>query len=236
MSKLKDKVLGLAAFAMVIIVGMAMTSNPTLKSKAAEFAFFMRQNPILGIVLHAGFSTAITVSGVPFSLVDLGAAWVYGFTVSMGMLLFSKTLGSILCFVVARNVLPATRKNSVLAHPTVARVDRILASSPIYYGTLFRLAFLPAFVKNYGLALLNIRFRDYIVCCLIGSCFGVPAQAYLGSQLGDIYLGLRDAEDVAKSDPMLLWGGAAPALAMLVLMPTIAKVLLGSDEKDEKKN
>ena len=26
-------------------------------------------------------------------------------------------------------------------------------------------------------------------------------------RLGDIYLGLRDAEDVAKSDPMLLWGG-----------------------------
>lgn len=68
-------------------------------------------------------------------------------------------LGSILCFVVARSVLPTTRhlfgagarcrqsgKESVLAHPTVARVDRILASSPIYYGTLFRLALLPAFV------------------------------------------------------------------------------------------
>ena len=27
-------------------------------------------------------------------------------------------------------------KTSVLAHPTVARVDRILASSPIYYGKL----------------------------------------------------------------------------------------------------
>ncbi|CAK9114062.1 unnamed protein product [Durusdinium trenchii] len=146
----------------------------------------------------------------------------------MCMLLFAKTLGSICCFMVARSVLPTTRKNSVLAHPTVARVDRILVSSPIYYGTLFRLALVPAFVKNYGLALLNIRFRDYITCCLIGSCFGVPAQAYLGSQLGDIYLGFRDAEEVAKTDPMIIWGGAAPALAMLVLMPTVAKVLLGA--------
>lgn len=47
-------------------------------------------------------------------------------------------------------------------------------------------------------------------------------------RLGDIYLGLRDAEELAKSDPMLIWGGVAPALAMLVLMPTIAKVLLGN--------
>ncbi|CAE7750345.1 unnamed protein product [Symbiodinium sp. CCMP2592] len=155
-------------------------------------------------VLHSAFSTAITVSGIPFSLVDLGAAWVYGFRAAMCMLLFAKTLGSILCFLVARSVLPAARKASVLSHPTVARVDRILASSPIYYGTLFRLALLPTFVKNYGLALLNIRFPHYLTCCLLGSCLGVPAQAYLGSQLGDIYLGLREAESV---DPVILWGG-----------------------------
>jgi len=234
MGKLKDRAMGIATLGGVIAVGMAISSNPTLKSKAAEFAFFMRKNPALGMVLHAVFSTAITASGIPFALVDLGAAWVYGFTASLGMLLFAKTLGSILCFMVARRVLPTARKDKVLAHPTVARVNRILASSPIYYGTLFRLALLPAFVKNYGLALLNIRFRDYLICCLIGSCFGVPAQAYLGSQLGDIYLGLRDAEELAKSDPMLIWGGVAPALAMLVLMPTIAKVLLGSDEEDKK--
>ena len=37
-------------------------------------------------------------------------------------------------------------------------------------------------------------------------------------RLGDIYLGLRDAEDVAKSDPMLLWGG--DMLLLLLFPPT----------------
>ncbi|CAE7396060.1 aarA, partial [Symbiodinium pilosum] len=227
MGKFKDKLLAAATFGGVAFVGMAISSNPTLKAKATELTYFMRRSPLLGVVLHAVFSTAITVSGIPFSLVDLGAAWVYGFQAALGMLLFSKTLGSILCFLVARSILPASRKASVLSHPTVARVDRILASSPIYYGTLFRLALLPAFVKNYGLALLNIRFPHYLVCCLLGSCFGVPAQAYLGSQLGDIYLGLRDAESV---DPVVLLGGIAPVLFLVILMPTMAKVLLGKDE------
>ncbi|CAE7194694.1 unnamed protein product [Symbiodinium sp. CCMP2456] len=230
MGSFKDKLLAAATIGGVVAVGMVFSSNPMLKAKAIDLTNFMRGNPILGVVLHSAFSTAITVSGIPFSLVDLGAAWVYGFRAAMCMLLFAKTLGSILCFLVARSVLPAARKASVLSHPTVARVDRILASSPIYYGTLFRLALLPTFVKNYGLALLNIRFPHYLTCCLLGSCLGVPAQAYLGSQLGDIYLGLREAESV---DPMILWGGIAPVLFLVILMPTIAKVLLGKDEEPE---
>lgn len=35
------------------------------------------------LALYA-LSKAITVSGVPFALVDLGAAWVYGFTTALG--------------------------------------------------------------------------------------------------------------------------------------------------------
>eukprot|EP00440_Ansanella_granifera_P034608 gb/GFBE01037546.1/.p1 GENE.gb/GFBE01037546.1/~~gb/GFBE01037546.1/.p1 ORF type:complete len:237 (+),score=52.88 gb/GFBE01037546.1/:1-711(+) len=236
MGRLKDKLIGFLGFGGVIGAGMMISSNPALQAKAAACALFMRNNPLLGAVLHATLSTAITVSGMPFALVDLAAAWVYPLPVALCMLLFAKTLGSILCFVIARKVLSQERKASILEHKTVARVDRLLASSPVYYGTLFRLAFLPAFVKNYGLALLNIRFGQYITCCLLGSCFGVPAQTYLGSQLGDIYLGLRSAEDLANQDPLLLLGGMAPALAMLFLMPTVAKVLLGKDEDEQKKD
>lgn len=59
-------------------------------------------------------------------------------------------------------------------------------------------------------------------------CYLEQCSNFCLVRLGDIYLGLRDAEELAKSDPMLIWGGVAPALAMLVLMPTIAKVLLGN--------
>merc|ERR1711920_767847 len=142
-------------------------------------------------------------------------------------------MGSILCFCIARKVLPESRKTSILENATVKRVDKLLASSPVYYGTLFRLALVPTVVKNYGLALLNIDFGRYLTCCLLGSCVGVPSQAYLGSQLGDFYLGFKDAEALANTDPWILFGGCFPALAMLILMPTVARVLLGKDDDDE---
>ena len=81
----------------------------------------------------------------------------------MGMLLFAKTLGSIICFCLARNVISNSRKKRILENPTIRKVNRVLSSSPIYYGTLCRLATMPTVVRNYGLALLEIRFRDYIV-------------------------------------------------------------------------
>merc|ERR1712228_297525 len=118
-----------------------------------------------------------------------------------------------------------------MGNATVARVDRILASSPIYYGTLFRLSSVPTFVKNYGLALLNISFSKYITCCLLGSCLGVPAQTYLGSKLGDFYLGFKSAEQL-EADPWLVFSGVVPVLAMILMMPLIAKVLLGKDPED----
>lgn len=212
-------------------LGMALANNPTLKGRAGDFALFMRANPIRGALIHSTLSTAITVSGVPFSLVDLGAAWVYPVPVALCMLLFAKTLGSVICFLIAKTVLPKGRKESVLKHPTVARVDRLLASGPIFYGTLFRLSSVPAFVKNYGLALLNISFPKYIACCLLGSVVGVPAQTYLGSKLGDFYLGFKDAEQL-EADPWLLFGACVPILALIVIMPIIVKALLGKDEDD----
>ena len=99
----------------------------------------------------------------------------------------------------------------------------------------------PALVGHEGtkspLSLSAIRLPHRILLRRPGaSLFGFSASRLLRKvqhtawdpRLGDIYLGLRDAEEVAKSDPMLIFGGAAPALAMLVLMPTIAKVLLGT--------
>jgi len=230
----KDKLLGFLGLAGFMGASYLIGNNPEMKAHAAATVLFMRENPWLGVLLHAALSTAITTFGIPFSLVDLGAAWVYPFPAALGMLLFSKTLGSALCFFIAKRVLPESRKASILSHPTVARVNKLLSANPIYYGTLFRLALMPAFVKNYGLALLDIEFKKYITCCLLGSCFGVPAQAYLGNQLGDIYLGFRSAEEAVEADPMVLIGGMAPALAMLVLMPNIARVLLGKDEEDDK--
>ena len=44
--------------------------------KIDSLVHFIQDNPVQGAALHSILSTCITVSGVPFALVDLAAAWV----------------------------------------------------------------------------------------------------------------------------------------------------------------
>ena len=168
-----------------------------------RFTEFLQENPVQGVALHAVLSSAITVSGIPFALVDLGAAWVYRESPAkvLAMLLFAKTVGSAVCFLIARGLLSEQRKASLLEHATIKRVNKVLQSSPLYYGTLCRLATMPAAVKNYGLALLDISFPTYMGCCLLGSVVGVPLQGMLGMQLGAVYLGVATEGDAADALP-----------------------------------
>ena len=158
--------LGLAVF---VGLGMALSADERLKRGALQFAEFIQANPWQGVALHAVLSTAVTVSGMPFALIDLAAAWVYRETplAAVAMLFFAKTVGSAVCFAIARSVLSAQRKRDLLSHRTIARVNLVLKQSPVWYGTLVRLATLPAAVKNYGLALLEIEFPtcEFFVSC-----------------------------------------------------------------------
>ena len=149
--------LGLAVF---VGLGMALSADERLKRGALQFAEFIQANPWQGVALHAVLSTAVTVSGMPFALIDLAAAWVYRETplAAVAMLFFAKTVGSAVCFAIARSVLSAQRKRDLLSHRTISQVNQVLKQSPVWYGTLVRLATLPAAVKNYGLALLEIEF------------------------------------------------------------------------------
>merc|ERR1740115_42504 len=230
------KWLTMIGFAAFCGFGVILSKDERLQLGAQHLVTFMQENPLEGVVLHSVLSTAITVSGIPFSLVDLGAAWVYRHSLmqAMAMLLVAKTVGSMVCFVIARQLLSESRKQELVAHPTIARVNRVLKGSPVYYGTLCRLATMPAFVKNYGLASLDIALPQYMVCCLLGSVIGVPLQAILGRELGGVYLGLMPEEQaMGNVSQEVLIGAVVSIVAMILVIKVVVQSLLGEDEEKE---
>ena len=214
-----------------------LSADERVMGQAAALADFMRANPAQGIVLHHVLSVCITVSGVPFALVDLAAGWVFRDRpwLVLLILLAAKTVGSLVCFCVARLWLSEDRKAEVLAHPTIARVNRLLAHSPLYYGTLARLAVMPSLIKNYGLALLDIELPTYLCCCVLGSCVGVPLQAMLGMHMGHIYLGVAaadSAEEAGSSDVAMAGGAVVGVISTILVLSSVVRTLLGSDEEE----
>ena len=65
----------------------------------------MDTNYYTGFTAAIGLSTLITGMGIPFAYVDLLTAYVYPQPYNLLILLTAKTLGSTLCFVVARSLL-----------------------------------------------------------------------------------------------------------------------------------
>lgn len=191
----------------------------------------MRDHPLQGVALHAVLSTAITISGVPFALIDLGAAWVYRDSpaAAVAMLFFAKTLGSATCFAIARGLLSEQRKAALLEDKTIRRVNNVLKQSPLYYGTLCRLATMPAAVKNYGLAILpDIEFPTFMACCMLGSLVGVPIQAVMGMQLGAVYLGVTDANNLELGTEAAV-GMLVGIVSLVLVLRLIVPALLGQD-------
>jgi len=224
------------AVGMLCLIGlsMALSSNEQLKQQAVRFVGFVRDNPVQGVALHAALSTAITVSGVPFSLIDLGAAWVYRDTpaAAVAMLFVAKTIGSAACFVIARGVLSEQRKAALLEDKTIKRVNRVLKQRPLYYGTLCRLATMPAAVKNYGLALLDIPFTTFMACCMLGSVVGVPIQAVLGMQLGAVYLGVAETDGQPQPGAEAAVGVLVGVVSLVLVLRLLVPALLGQDTED----
>lgn len=179
-------------------------------------------------------STSITISGIPFALIDLGAAWVYRDSPAavLAMLFFAKTLGSATCFAIARGLLSEQRKATLLQDKTIKRVNSVLKQSPLYYGTLCRLATMPVAVKNYGLALLpDINFPTFMACCMLGSLVGVPIQAMLGMQLGAVYLGMAEADGQPQLGTEAAVGILVGAVSLILMLRLLVPALLGQNDE-----
>lgn len=220
--------LALGAYVTFFVMSMAIASSPALTSHAVTLATFMRTNPWSGAALHMILSTAVTTSGVPFVLFDLAAAWVYPAPVAFCMLSLAKTLGSIFCFIIIRNLMPWRCKRRLAADEAVTRVKRILAESPIFFGTLFRLAYMPTSMKNYGLALLGLDFSSYVWSCVLASGLGVTSQVYLGAYHGDAYLGLAEAPELF-GDPLATTAAVIGVFALVFVLGICGSALTGED-------
>lgn len=57
-----------------------------------------------------------------------------------------------------------------------------MRKEPFKYGLLIRFSSIPIIIRNYGLAVLPIKYLTYISCVFLQSSVSSPFQAYAGSQ------------------------------------------------------
>lgn len=214
-------------------LAVALSQSPQAKQKAKEFTEYAREHPMRGGLYYTLFAACITVSGIPFRVHDVVIAYTYPYYIAVVMVFTARTIGSTLCFLVAGRLLSENRKAEILSNETVKKINKLIAKSPIYYGTILRLATVPTFVKNYGLALLDVNLTQYVICCAVGSGIFIPLQVYTSKTFAPMTLGLvvEGEEEKDLTGPFIT--SVVGMCSLVFCLRTFVKTVLSKADDDD---
>ena len=84
-------------------------------------------------------------------------------------------------------------------------------------------------MKNYGLSALDISFKNYMICSMLGSLVFVPLKAYVGHQFIDVYEQSKQGKVPTPSIALVI------TLLSVFSMAAVVKKIVSVTVKDEKK-
>ena len=180
----------------------------------------------VGISIYFIVAVSITALAIPFAVLDLLNVYIFPFPICMLIMLAEKTIGTALVYEIANQTMHSS-KEEYLKINLIKRVNKVIKDSPLYYGTLVRFSSVPASVKNYGLAALEISFKDYMITSMIGSAVFIPLKTYVNYQMIEMYDNLRKGEVVLPSINLVI------AVISIISMGFVIKKILNETSEDE---
>ena len=92
---------------------------------------------------------------------------IYPLHLAILVLIGSKLLGATFSFYIANNVISDATRKSYLQAKYLKGLHELVRREPFKYGLLIRFSSIPMILRNYGLAVLPIRYITYIACVFI---------------------------------------------------------------------
>jgi uncharacterized membrane protein YdjX (TVP38/TMEM64 family) len=124
-----------------------------------------------GLVIYTVFFILWTMTAGITTPVETAAGLAFGVRNGLLCNIIGKTGGAILSFLLGRHFL-STYVNRKLKHNELLQlVDESIEDNPIGVSLMVRFAPLPEFVKNFGLSVLNVKVRYFILAVVV---HGIP--------------------------------------------------------------
>ena len=97
------------------------------------------------------------------------------------VLIGSKIIGASFSYYIANHLLSEESRRGYTSSKYLKGLHELVKREPLKYGLLIRFSSIPIIIRNYGLAVLPIRYGTYMACVFLQSCVSSPFQAYAGS-------------------------------------------------------
>ena len=141
---------------------------------------------ILDDVLFAGLIALVGLFGLPgMTMIELMCGFVLGFLESFILSVVTVIIVSFIAFGIGRYFFRDILKSYVEEEPDTATAKQILKAIERRNGVglliLFRLLFIPFFIKNYGPSVIETKFVDFAISVIVTTPMYVVILTFLGS-------------------------------------------------------
>ncbi|CAK4078513.1 unnamed protein product [Aphanomyces euteiches] len=135
----------------------------------------------------------------PSTLFDLTAGYLFGFGFGNVVALGGKTFGSVVAFLIGRYVMKDTvRQKLQEGQPMFRAWALLLDRDQLQFVVLLQLAYIPIFIKNYGLAILHIPFGLFLWTSIFIGGARTVLTVYIGhsvTKMAHLFSGEATAAD-----------------------------------------
>lgn len=216
---------------MIVIFASGLHHHLTFQTLADHRAFltgFVNDNFLVASLAFIGIYIAATALSIPgASIISITGGFLFGTFVGGTWILIGATIGACALFIAVKTAFGETLRQK--AGPWVAKVQDGFDKNAFSYLLFLRLvpAF-PFFVVNIVPALLNIKFRTYVIATALGILPGCFVFASIGSGIGSIF----DSGQVPTIKSLITWKVLGPmaGLALLALIPIVLKRFVKTDK------
>jgi len=195
----------MAAVLVYVILDFTVMDLGNINGILVSFLRWIRQNPIEGVFAFAAVYMVTTVMFIPGSLLTLGAGFVFGRAVGLGLgvllgsisVLLGASAGAILSFLLGRYVLYEQAQRLLSRYKIMKSIDTAIESEGLKVMFLLRLSpVIPFSVLNYLLGLTKAMFRNYAIA-MFGIIPGTVAFVFIGTSASGL---LGDDDDMEDND------------------------------------
>lgn len=139
------------------------------------------------MIVYTLTSALLMTFAIPLQFIDIVVGIIYPLKEAVLVLVVSKMLGASFSYFIANYLLSEESRLSYTSSGYLKGVHELIRKEPFKYALLIRFSsIIPLIIRNYGLALLPIKFMTYISCVFIQSAVSSPFQAYTGSQFTNL--------------------------------------------------
>eukprot|EP00919_Chromeraceae_sp_WS-2016_P025629 GHVR01060574.1.p1 GENE.GHVR01060574.1~~GHVR01060574.1.p1 ORF type:complete len:283 (+),score=57.32 GHVR01060574.1:116-964(+) len=122
----------------------------------------------------------VVVIGLPCSIVEISIAFLFGWW-ALPIAVIALVSGSSVAYYLCRMRLLIPVRRAVGRKLVVRMLSSAVKRRELRCILFARLSPLPIFIKNYGLAVLPITFKNFFIGCFLSSCLTTPGCVYVGS-------------------------------------------------------